>query len=124
MQAASATATSAPSTVDFAGRCTAAADTPTRSSSLLSGLLRAPKIEHRGSSLGRREGRLVRATLMAQGAGSTTGQAPRFLSPRGAWVCWNPSSTDDRLSALDRGEFAASAGGGQPWGFRYLAELS
>ena len=66
----------------------------------------------------------MRATLMAQGAGSTTGQAPRFPLPRGAWACWNPSSTDDRLSALDRGEFAASAGGGQPKAFRYLAELS
>jgi hypothetical protein len=48
-------------------------------------------------------GPLVRATLMAQGAGSTTGQAPRFLSPGGVWACWNSSSTNDRLSALDRG---------------------
>src|SRR5260370_39164869 len=31
----------------------------------------------------RHEGGLVRITLMAQGAGSTTGQAPRFLSPQG-----------------------------------------
>jgi hypothetical protein len=45
----------------------------------------------------------VRATLMAQGAGSTTGQAPRFLSPGGVWACWNSSSTNDRLSALDGG---------------------
>jgi hypothetical protein len=72
-----------------------------------------------------REGRLVRATLMVQGAGSTTGQAPRFLFPRGAWACWNSSSTNDRLSALDGGEFAASAGGGQPKACRYLPnELS
>ena len=65
---------------------------------------------------------MVRATLMVQGAGSTTGQAPRFFFPRGAWACWNSSSTNDRLSALDGGEFAASAGGGQPKACRYLAE--
>jgi hypothetical protein len=64
----------------------------------------------------------VRATLMVQGAGSTTGQAPRFFFPRGAWACWNSSSTNDRLSALDGGEFAASAGAGQPKACRYLAE--